>query len=560
MKSKINPAQHSSSVAARSPLEHGRECFQRRAWFAAWQALSLADQQTRLDGADLERLALSAYLLGRDDEYLDALDRAHSAHRSAGESLPAVRCAFWLGFRLLMRGETGRANGWLARAQRLLERQEHECAERGYLLLPLVEQQLDAGDFEAAYATAASAALIGERCADVDLIACAQHQQGRIRLEQGRLEQGLALLDEVMVAVTAEELSTLVTGLMFCSVIQACQRVYAFGRAGEWTAALAHWCAEQPAMVAFTGTCRVHRAEIMQLRGDWQDAIEEAQHARERSEGFDRRATAAALYQEAEVYRLRGEFAAAEQAYRRASEWGGDAQPGLALLCAAQGRADAAASAIEVALRATTDRLTRARLLPAAVEIALEVGQIDEARRACEELEHSAESLGSDELYAIAAYARASLELTTGNAQAALVSARRAARVWQRNEAPYMISRARALAGFAYRALGDEEGARLELDAARLGFERLGAAPDLARLDAVAIGEAVARPHRLTARELQVLRLVAAGKTNKAIAAELFLSEKTIDRHVSNIFTKLEVASRAAATARAYEYKLIRPN
>jgi DNA-binding CsgD family transcriptional regulator len=188
------------------------------------------------------------------------------------------------------------------------------------------------------------------------------------------------------------------------------------------------------------------------------------------------------------------------------------------------------------------------------------VGQIDEARRACEELEHSAENLGSDELYAIAAYARASLELTTGNAQAALVSARRAARVWQRNEAPYMISRARALAGFAYRALGDEEGARLELDAARLGFERLGAAPDLARLDAVAIGEAVARPHRLTARELQVLRLVAAGKTNKAIAAELFLSEKTIDRHVSNIFTKLEVASRAAATARAYEYKLIRPN
>lgn len=171
MKSKVNPDQRSSSVAAHSPLEHGRECFQRRAWLGAWQALSLADQQTRLDGADLERLALSAYLLGRDEEYLDALDRAHSAHRSAGENLPAVRCAFWLGFRLLMRGETGRANGWLARAQRLLERQQHECAERGYLLLPLVEQQLDAGDFETAYATAASAALIGERCADADLIA-----------------------------------------------------------------------------------------------------------------------------------------------------------------------------------------------------------------------------------------------------------------------------------------------------------------------------------------------------------------------------------------------------
>jgi ATP/maltotriose-dependent transcriptional regulator MalT len=347
---------------------------------------------------------------------------------------------------------------------------------------------------------------------------------------------------------------------MYCSVIQACQRVYAFGRAGEWTAALAHWCDEQPAMVAFTGTCRVHRAEIMQLRGDWQDAIEEAQRARERSEGFDRRATAAALYQEAEVHRLRGEFAAAEQAYRRASELGSDPQPGLALLCAAQGRADAAASAIDVALRATTERLTRARLLPAAVEVTLQLGQIDEARRACEELEHIAASFDSRELDAIAAYARASLELATGNTQAALVSARGAVQVWQRNEAPYMISRARALAGLACRALGDEEGARLELDAARLGFERLRAAPDLARLDAVATGAAAARPHRLTARELQVLRLVAAGKTNKAIAAELFLSEKTIDRHVSNIFTKLEVASRAAATARAYEYKLIRPN
>jgi DNA-binding CsgD family transcriptional regulator len=560
MKSKVNPDPRATSVAARSPLEHGRECFQQRAWLAAWQALSLADEQTRLDGADLERLALAAYLLGRDDEYLDALDRAHSAHRSAGGNLPAVRCAFWLGFRLLMRGETGRANGWLARAQRLLEGQQYECAERGYLLLPLVEQQLDAGDFETAYATAASAALIGEHCADVDLIACARHQQGRIRLEQGRLEQGLALLDEVMVAVTAEELSALVTGLMYCSVIQACQRVYAFGRAGEWTAALAHWCEEQPAMVAFTGTCRVHRAEIMQLRGDWRDAMEEAQRAREQSEGFDRRATAAALYQEAEMHRLRGEFADAERAYRRASEWGGDPQPGLALLCAAQGRADAAASAIDVALRATTERLPRARLLPAAVELTLEVGQIDEARRACEELEHIAGSVDSRELDAIAAHARACLELATGNAQAALVSVRGAVQVWQRNEAPYMISRARALAGLACRALGDEEGARLELDAARLGFERLGAAPDLARLDAVAIGAAAARPHRLTARELQVLRLVATGKTNKAIATDLFLSEKTIDRHVSNIFTKLEVASRAAATARAYEYKLIQPN
>jgi DNA-binding CsgD family transcriptional regulator len=518
---------------------------------------SKSNPRNRRDGAELERQALSAYLLGRDDDYLDALDRAHDAHRSAGDNLPAVRCAFWLGFRLLMRGESGRANGWFSRAQRLLEREPHECAEHGYLLLPLVEQQLGVGDIEAAYATAERAALIGERCIDADLSACARHQQGRIRLEQGRLPLGLALLDEVMVAVTGGELSTLVTGLMYCSVIQACQRMYAFGRAREWTAAMAHWCDEQPGMIAFAGTCRVHRAEIMQLRGDWPDALEEAQRARERSQELDRRATAAAHYQEAEVHRLRGELTAAQQAYRRASECGADPQPGLALLCASQGRVDAAASAIQVALRATAERMKRASLLPAAVEIALQVGKVDEARRDCEELEQIARSLQSDELDAIAAYARASLELVFGDPQSALVFARHAVQVWQRNEAPYMIARARVLAGLAYRALDDEEDARLELDAARLAFERLGAATDLARLDAM--GAAVARPHGLTARELQVLRLVASGKTNKAIAAELFLSEKTIDRHVSNIFAKLEVTSRAGATARAYEYRLIRP-
>jgi hypothetical protein len=266
-------------------LERGRECYGRRAWADAYRSLSLADQATPLAGEDLELLAMAAYLIGRDDDYLRALERAHHARLDAGERRRAVRCAFWLGLRLLFRGEVGRATGWLARAQRLLEHEEHECAEQGYLLLPVVDQLLAAGDCEAAYATAASAAEIGERCGDADLIACTRHDQGRIRIRQGQVEKGLALLDEVMVAVTAGELSSLVTGLMYCSVIQACQEVYAFGRAREWTAALAQWCAEQPDMVAFTGVCRVHRAEIMQLRGAWQEAIEEAQRARERSEG-----------------------------------------------------------------------------------------------------------------------------------------------------------------------------------------------------------------------------------------------------------------------------------
>ena len=248
---------------------------------------SLADQETPLGAEDLELLAMAAYLVGRDDEYLTHSNVPTTPISMRSNRPRAVRCAFWLGFRLLMRGETGRATGWFARAQRLLEHEARECAERGYLLLPVVEQRLESGDYEAAYAAAADAAAIGERCGDADLVACARHQQGRIRLQQGQVEAGLALLDETMVAVTAGELSPLVTGLMYCSVIAACQEVYALDRAREWTAALTRWCEGQPDMVAFAGVCQVHRAEIMQLHGAWPEAIEEAQRACARSQGID---------------------------------------------------------------------------------------------------------------------------------------------------------------------------------------------------------------------------------------------------------------------------------
>ncbi|MGH6901286.1 MAG: LuxR C-terminal-related transcriptional regulator [Geminicoccaceae bacterium] len=538
-------------------LERGREHYARRAWADAYRSLARADQAAALGGEDLELLAMAAYLTGRDDDYLGALERAHHAHLDADQRRRAIRCGFWLGLRLFFRGEQGRATGWMARAQRLLAHEEHECAEQGYLLLPVVEQQLAAADCEAAFATAAGAAAIGERCGDADLIACARHDQGRIRIQQGQVEQGLALLDEVMVAVSAGELSCLVTGLMYCSVIQACQEVYAFGRAREWTAALAQWCAEQPDMVAFTGVCRVHRAEIMQLRGAWQEAIEEAERARERSEGVNQQTAAAALYQQAEVHRLRGGFARAEAAYRGASQGGLEPQPGLALLRLAQGRTAAALAAIRRALGATVDRLQRTKLLPAQIEIALAAGDLEDARAACRELAEIAAGFDSGVLGALAAQARGAVELADGDASAALGSLRRAWQVWQQVEAPYAAARVRVLVGLACRALGDDDGGGLELDAARAVFEQLGAAPDLARIDALTRGAPSGRPHGLTRRELQVLRLVATGKTNKAIAAGLFVSEKTVDRHVSNIFTKLDVPSRAAATAYAYQHKLI---
>jgi DNA-binding CsgD family transcriptional regulator/tetratricopeptide (TPR) repeat protein len=538
-------------------LDRARRSYGQRAWADAFQAFLFADQETPLEAEDLDLLAMAAYLVGRDDEYLRTLERAYNAHMNSGQCARAVRCGFWLGFRLLMRNETGRATGWFARARRLLEREARECAERGYLILPVVEQRLESGDFETAYAVAADAASIGERCGDPDLIACARHQQGRIRLRQGQVEAGLALLDETMVTVTAGELSLLVTGLMYCSVIKACQEVYALDRTREWTAALTQWCEGQPDMVAFAGVCQVHRAEIMQLQGTWSEAIEEARRACARSQGVDQRAAAAALYQQAEVHRLRGEFAAAEEAYRGASQLGLEPQPGLALLRLMQGRSDAAATAIRRVASTTVDRLKRMSLLPAYIEIVLAAGDVQDARKACRELEDVARSFDTGIPDAIAAQARGAVDLAEGDAQAALGSLRRAFEVWQRIEAPYAAARVRVLIGLVCRALGDEDGAGLEIDAARSIFERLGATPDLARIGSLMKGTPSGHTYRLTPRELQVLRLIATGETNKAVASKLSLSEKTVDRHVGNIFAKLDVSTRAAATAFAYQHNLV---
>jgi DNA-binding CsgD family transcriptional regulator/tetratricopeptide (TPR) repeat protein len=542
-------------------LEQGREHYERRAWLEAYRSLSRADEAGPLEGEDLERLATSAYLAGYDDAYLAALDRAHRTYLDASAGLRAARCAFWLGLRFLFRGEVGPATGWLARAQRLLEHEHDECVEHGYLLLPLAQQQINAGDSQVAYATAARAAEIGERCREPDLIAIARHLQGRTLLEQGQIEPGLALLDEAMVAVTAGELSPIVTGLVYCSVIEGCQQVYALGRAREWTTALAQWCDDQPELMAFTGICRVHRAEIMQLRGAWREAAEEAQRACERCiQTGSRQAVAAAFYQQAEIHRLRGAFAAAEEDYRKASEWGRDPQPGLALMRLAQGRSDVAAAAMRRALSSTKDPLQRTRLLPAHTEIMLAAGDLDEAHAASAELQEIAQRIetgATGVLGAMAAQALGSVALASGDPHEALVSLRRAWRVWQQIDATYLAARVRVQLGLACRALGDEDGSTLDFDAARAAFERLGATSDLARLHSLTAKTRTNGHRGLTARELQVLRLVAEGKTNKVIAAELFLSEKTIDRHVSKIFDKLDVPSRAAATAYAYAHQLI---
>jgi DNA-binding CsgD family transcriptional regulator len=361
-----------------------------------------------------------------------------------------------------------------------------------------------------------------------------------------------------MVAVLAGELSPVVTGIIYCSVIEGCREVYELRRAREWTAALTRWCDEQPQMVSFTGRCLVHRAEIMELQGSWSDALEEARLAGERlAQVMNRAGTGEAFYRQGEIHRLCGERAPAEEAYREASRCGWEPQPGLALLRLVHGDRDAAVKSIRRVAGETTEPLRRAGLLPAYVEIMLAVGDLEEARNACRELEEITEGYRSGMLDAMVAQARGAVALADGDAWAALAALRDACRAWQELGAPYEAARARVLVGLACRQLGDEDAGEMEVDAARRVFRELGAGPDLSRAEELWRAAAPGAAGGLTAREVEVLRLVATGRTNRAIAADLVISEKTVARHLSNIFTKLGVSSRSAATAYAYEHGLV---
>ncbi|HKQ01525.1 MAG TPA: LuxR C-terminal-related transcriptional regulator [Actinomycetes bacterium] len=541
-----------------SRLARGREAAGRLAWADAYAALSAADQSSPLAAEDLELLGTAAFLLGRVEDCLRTLQRAQQLYAEAGESRRAARCAFWLAFHLGSAGEQAQAGGWLARANRLLEHEPPDCAERGLLLLSLAVQHIGADDNAAAQELSARAAGIGRHAGDADLVALALHVQGRTLVRLGRVSEAMAAFDEAMVAVVAGELSAVVVGTVYCSMLDACQEVLEWRRAREWTTALTTWCDSQPEMVTFTGRCLVHRAEILHLHGAWPQAVEEAKRAGERlAHAADSYATGAAFYRQAEVHRVLGDFTAAEDAYQQASRWGRQPQPGLALLRLAQGKTGAAQAASRRVVAETTDRLERARLLPAQVEIMLAAGDVQEARDAAGELAEIAEYYQTLALRAVADHARGAVLLAEGDARAAVVALRGAWQAWRELEAPYEAARVRVLVGLGCRALGDEEAAAMELDAACGVFAQLGAAPDLARVEALAHREAAWKAHGLTERELQVLRLLAAGKTNHAIASQLVVAEKTVDRHVTNLYTKLGVSSRAAATAFAYQHELL---
>jgi DNA-binding NarL/FixJ family response regulator len=521
------------------------EAFAAREWRRAFDLYSGAAD---LDGEDLDRYAQCAMLLNRMDEYFAIRERAYRELLARGDRVGAALAAFWSGMQHMVDGEVAAGGGWLERAARLVEPDNTDSVPRACLGLSAAFAVAVGGDPERAAALTGEVVADGRRLGSGELVGLALHQQGLLLIEAGRTDEGLAKLDEAMLEVASGSMTPMATGIVYCGAITGCCTAYELRRMHEWTAAMTRWCDSQPQLLQFTGECRVRRAELKQLRGAWSDAIAELMPRTAIADGGDYWDGVAA-YLRGNLDRLQGRFDAAEEWFAEASRLGVDPQPGLALLRLARGSVQAAAAMSRRCLAERQDDFKRVEVLAAATQILLAAGEQEQAAEAVEELTAVAARRRSPVVEGAEEQARAAVDLAAGRHDQALAHARSALRRWVEVPAPYHEAQTRILLAGACRALGDAESANREEALARQRFTDLGAVPDSARLagpDSV-----------LTRRELEVLALLATGATNRAIADRLVLSERTVDRHVSNIFTKLGVATRAAATAYAFERELV---
>ncbi len=542
-------------------LEAGRKAFSERQWRAAFDRLREADEESCLGAEDLARLGDAAYLVGEDDVAVAIWTRAYSAFVERNECQCAARVGFWLSITLFLGGRGAQSSGWLSRTQRLIASHDEECAERGLLLVMSGLFSMFKGAAEEACSSFEQATALAERLQDADLLALGVLSHGQALVQMRRTEAGVALLDEAMVAVTSGELSPITAGIVYCAVIVTCERVYDLHRAHEWTVALDEWCGSQPELVAYRGQCLVHRSELMQLKGEWRLALTEARRACELLSARSAAACGRAFYQQGEVHRLSGDWIRAEEAYREAAARGVEPQPGASLLRFARGDLSAAAAAIRrVESEARRQPIPgagvrRVEILGAFVEIMLAADDLESARAAAKELIRIASEMQVPFVEAIAAQAEGAVHLERGDSEQALTFLRKAWTLWQQLDSPFEAARVRVLIGRACKRLGDDDTAKRHLEAAAAVFERLGAEPELTRLRAAPTRNRNVAD--LSARERQVLALVAAGKTNRQIAADLGISEHTVARHVSNIFNKIDVSTRTAASAFAFEHELV---
>jgi DNA-binding NarL/FixJ family response regulator len=513
-----------------------RAAFEARAWRRAFDLFAAVDT---LSDEDLDRYAVAAMLVGRMEDYHAIRERAYEQALQRGDLLGAAGAALWTGMQRMVSGDVVVGGGWLARAARLVEQDGTDSLPAAFLKMG---QAFGMTDLYEAVAISAEAVEAGRRLGSKDLVGMALHQEGLLLLAAGRSVEGLAKLDEAMVELTSGALSPMVTGIIYCGAIAGCWTVYELRRAEEWTAAMTRWCEAQPELGNFTGECKVRRAELKQLHGAWTDA--RADLAVVSTADVDVWAAGCAAYVRGELDRLQGRFDAAEECFTEAGRLGFDPQPGLALLRLTQGSVQAAAAMIRRRLAESQDDARRVELYLAATEILLAVGDVESAAKASDGLRGLADTCRTAAVQASSAQADAMLQLAESRPDAALAPARSALRGWVELRAPYQEARTRLLIAEACQALGDGESADRETAAAEEIFAKLGAYTGR-------------RDQLLSPREIEVLRLLATGATNRAIAAELVLSERTVDRHVSNIFTKLGVSSRSAATAYGFEHRLV---
>lgn len=521
-------------------------------WSDAYDALVVVDEDS-LDAEHLEAKADAAWWTSRLPESMRVRAVAYKAYADRGDDHRAAYNAWFLSFDLALKGERAQAAAWLARARRHVE-EDPDCYERGLIAIRESDAAHAKGDLDEALRFAEQARTVAAACESVDLAALAMQSLGALRIESGDAGEGTRLLDEAMSSVVAGETSPMVTGWIYCNVMGACIRIADLRRAGEWAEAARRWTESLQASTPYHGLCRIYRVEVSALRGELENAEGEAERAGEELLAYEPSVAGFAFAALGEIRRRRGDLAGAEDALLRAHELGHDPQPSLALIRLALGKPNVAATSLLSALHESNDRsLARARTLAACTDVMLAAGDEAAARRAVALLRDIADDGGVLDAYAH--LAEGTFWLATAD-EAAAESLKRAFRLWQDLKMPYEAARTRMLLGDALKASGDDEGAALEWKAAAASFERLGAVLD-AEDATMRLMPKKDRPDGLTDREVEVLRLVAAGKTNKQIASMLVISEHTVGRHVQNIFGKLGVSTRAAATAYAFEHHLV---
>ncbi|HUS60937.1 MAG TPA: helix-turn-helix transcriptional regulator [Acidimicrobiales bacterium] len=538
------------------PLSEARDARSRQDWQSCLDALvkvAVPEDASIAEAERLDLLADAAWWLGRLDECVDAREQAYLLYDDAGDSRRAGQCAVWLYEHHCFRASPSIAGGWLRRARRALDGDDG-CCEFGALLLREAEVAHGSGDLTSAALLAERGIALGRRLRSADLEAEALQTLGRVRIDQCEPAEGLALLDEAMLFVLDGRLGPYSTGKVYCSLISACEQLSDHGRAAEWTAATTRWAERHPFAV-FPGLCRVHQATALQWRGHWAEAEREATRACDELAGINLPNAATAWAEIGDIRRRLGDLDGAADAFINADRLCAQPRSGLALLRLAQGSVEEATSIIAHALEgAGWNRLARAKVLPARVVIAVAAGDHAAAAAAAEELEAIAEAFASEGLRAAATTARGRVQLAQNDPRAC-ATLRNAVSRWSDLGVPYDVATARTLLGLACRHAQDEAGAAAAFDTARRLFDDLGVRAEARSSQPASPSPAL--PCGLTEREAEVLRLVAAGHTNKEVAAALFLSNKTIARHLSNIFTKIEVSTRAAATAFAFEHNVI---